>query len=94
MPFHSGSSTSIYYEQTGSGADLVWVGGGDGVTFTEGCLHERTVEFELPFKSRLEMISSARSRAVEGRPCPAPSSMQETLPMKAVSLVRGRTLPP
>jgi hypothetical protein len=73
---------------------IVWVGGGDTVTLNEGCLHERTVEFELPFKTRLEMTSSARSRPVEGRPCPPPSSLQEPLSMKALPLAKGRTLPP
>ncbi|UDL91853.1 alpha/beta hydrolase [Mesorhizobium sp. PAMC28654] len=28
MPFHTGSSASIHYEQTGSGPDIIWVGGG------------------------------------------------------------------
>jgi len=72
---------------------IVWVGGGDGVTVNDGCLHERTVEFELPFKTRLEMVSATRSRPLEGGPCPAPSSMQESLAMKAVPLAKGRTLP-
>jgi hypothetical protein len=72
---------------------IVWVGGGDTVTFNDGCLHERTVEFELPFKTRLEMISTARSRPVENRGCPAPSSMQETLQMKPIPLQKGRTVP-
>ena len=72
---------------------IVWVGGGDGVTFNEGCLHERIVEFELPFKTRLEMVSTSRSKSLEGGPCPPPSSMQESLPMRAVALQKGRTLP-
>jgi pimeloyl-ACP methyl ester carboxylesterase len=28
MPFFQGSSATLYYEQTGSGPDIVWVGGG------------------------------------------------------------------
>jgi hypothetical protein len=71
---------------------ILWVGGGDGVTITEGCLHERTVDFELPFRTRLEMVSTTRSRPLEGRPCPPASSMQESLPMKPIALARGQTV--
>ena len=49
MPFHSSSSASIYYEQTGSGPDIVWVGGGG----TRGSDWQRfqTPHFDPRFRS-------------------------------------------
>lgn len=49
MPYFAGSKASIYYEQTGSGPDIVWVGGGG----TQG--HEwhmfQTPYFDANFRS-------------------------------------------
>lgn len=49
MPFYSGSSASIYYEQTGSGPDIVWVGGGG--TRGQDWQRFQTPHFDARFRS-------------------------------------------
>jgi pimeloyl-ACP methyl ester carboxylesterase len=49
MPFHNGSSAVIHYEQTGSGPDIVWVGGGG--TLGRDWQRFQTPHFDARFRS-------------------------------------------
>jgi hypothetical protein len=72
--------------------NLVWSGAGDKVTVTsEGCAVERLVDFQLLFRTRLEMFTSQRARAVAGSKaaCEGGPGMQENIPFRPVPLSRG-----
>ena len=69
---------------------LLWVGPGDEVRTTDGCTVERTVDFEMPFGNRLEMISSVRAKG--GSNCTSGPSSQEQIESKGVALKAGRAL--
>jgi pimeloyl-ACP methyl ester carboxylesterase len=49
MPHFAGSAASIFYEQTGAGPDIVWVGGGGSCG--RDCLRFQTPHFDPSFRS-------------------------------------------
>jgi pimeloyl-ACP methyl ester carboxylesterase len=49
MPFFDGTASSIYYEQTGTGPDIVWVGGGG--TTGRDWQRFQTPHFDTAFRS-------------------------------------------
>jgi hypothetical protein len=77
---------------------VLWVGAGDQVRATpDGCINERTVDFDIPFGDRLEMTTVERARRAPGsaskQPCPggAPST-QQTIGYKPTPLPPSRPL--
>jgi hypothetical protein len=77
---------------------LLWTGAGDQVRTTpEGCVAERTVDFDMPFGDRLEMTTTARSHRKDPKgkqSCPAGQSTQQTVEYRALALKAARTLGP
>jgi hypothetical protein len=74
---------------------LVWVGPGDQTsTGPDGCITERTLEFEMPFRKDLEVFTTSQARpAAPGRTCPSGGpGTQESVPARAVPLRPARTL--
>jgi hypothetical protein len=69
---------------------LLWVGPGDEVRTEGGCTIERTVDFEMPFGSRVEMITSARGKG--GAKCSGGPASQQQIESRGVSLKIGRPL--
>jgi hypothetical protein len=69
---------------------LVWLGPGDQVTTQDGCRLERSVDFEMPFGNRLEMITSTRAQG--GANCRSGPGSQEQIESKGVALKAGRSL--
>jgi hypothetical protein len=74
---------------------LLWTGPGDQATLgPDGCLSERTIDFQMLF-STVEMVTTHRARRPgAGGPsgCPAPQSMQESLAPRPVALRSPRTI--
>lgn len=62
MPQFSGSSASIFYEQTGMGPDIVWVGGGG----TQGRDWQR---FQTPHFDRRFRNTVFDNRGIGGTTC-------------------------
>jgi hypothetical protein len=73
---------------------LVWVGPGDQTRLaSDGCLTERTVEFEMPFRRNIEVFTSSRARPTAGKPCPpAGPGTQESVTARGVPLRPGRAV--
>jgi hypothetical protein len=71
--------------------NLVWIGPGDQITTQDGCRFERSVDFEMPFGSRLEMITSTRAQG-SGAGCRGGPGSQEQIESKGVALKTGRAL--
>jgi hypothetical protein len=78
---------------------ILWWGPGDETSSAGGCLHQQTVDFELMFRTRLERITTTRSRPLQGAvagklapPCSPPSSRQENLTYQATALKSARPL--
>jgi hypothetical protein len=69
---------------------LLWVGAGDELRSADGCNLERTVDFEMPFGNRLEMITSTRAKG--GPSCTSGPASQEQIESKGVALKAGRPL--
>ncbi len=75
--------------------EILWVGPGDQVRTTAGCISERTVDFEMPFGDRLEMttVERAHPRAGGGKTsCLAPPGTQQTVDVRPRPLAPGRPL--
>jgi hypothetical protein len=70
---------------------LIWVGPGDQIASQDGCHLERSVDFEMPFGNRLEMITSTRAQGT-GAACKSGPGSQEQIESKGVALKAGRTL--
>jgi hypothetical protein len=70
---------------------LIWVGPGDQVSTQDGCHLERSVDFEMPFGNRLEMITSTRAKG-GGPGCKSGPGSQEQIESKGVALKAGRVL--
>jgi hypothetical protein len=73
---------------------LIWTGPGDQtVVGPDGCVSERTIDFEMPFRRDLEVFTSSQSRATGGKPCPPGGpGTQESIPARAISLKAARPL--
>jgi hypothetical protein len=75
---------------------LVWAGAGDQTRAgADGCISERVLDFEMPFRRDLEVFTTSRSRpASPGRSCPPGGGpgTQEAVPIRAVPLKAGRAL--
>jgi hypothetical protein len=69
---------------------LLWIGAGDEISTSEGCRVERSVDFEMPFGSRLEMVTSARAKGGAG--CTTGPASQQQIESRGVALKAGRTL--
>jgi hypothetical protein len=69
---------------------LLWVGAGDQISTADGCHLERTVDFEMPFGNRLEMITTTHARG--GTSCASGPASQQQIETKGVALKAGRTL--
>jgi hypothetical protein len=69
---------------------LLWVGPGDQISSADGCHLERTVDFEMPFGNRLEMITTTRARG--GTNCTSGPASQQQIETKGVALKAGRPL--
>jgi hypothetical protein len=69
---------------------LLWVGAGDEVRTEGGCTIDRTVDFEMPFGNRLEMITSARGKG--GPQCGGGPASQQQIESRGVSIKIGRPL--
>jgi hypothetical protein len=69
---------------------LIWLGPGDQVSSQDGCRLERSVDFEMPFGNRLEMITSTRAQG--GANCRSGPGSQEQIESKGVALKAGRAL--
>jgi hypothetical protein len=69
---------------------LLWVGPGDQLQTTNGCTVQRTVDFEMPFGNRLEMMTTMRAKG--GRDCTAGPTSQQQIESRGVALKAGRTL--
>jgi hypothetical protein len=70
---------------------ILWVGAGDEVRTADGCHTERTVDFEMPFGSRLEMFTNVRAKG-GGNCSGGPGSQQQIEAGKGVPLKAGRPL--
>jgi len=71
---------------------LLWVGPGDEVrTSSDGCRLEQRVDFEMPFGSRLEMITSPHAKG--GPACTGGIASQQQIDYKAIALKPSRPLP-
>jgi hypothetical protein len=70
---------------------LIWTGVGDQtVVGADGCISERTLDFEMPFRRDLEVFTSSVSR---GKSCPPGGpGTQETVPARGLPLKGARTL--
>lgn len=69
---------------------LLWVGPGDQISSADGCHLERTVDFEMPFGSRLEMVTTTHARG--GTNCTSGPASQQQIETKGVALKAGRAL--
>jgi len=69
---------------------LIWIGPGDEISTQDGCHLERSVDFEMPFGSRLEMVTSTRAKG--GANCTSGPASQQQIESKGVALKAGRTL--
>lgn len=83
MPVFKGSAASICYEQTGSGPDIVWVGGGG--TRGQDWQRFQTPHFDARFRSTV-----FDNRGIGGTICTAPLPWQITdFARDVADLVRG-----
>jgi hypothetical protein len=71
-------------------ARLLWVGAGDQRRTTQGCTTQRTVDFEMPFGTRLEMMTAMR--ATGGPTCTSGPTSQQQIESRGVALKAGRDL--
>jgi hypothetical protein len=71
--------------------NLIWIGPGDQISTQDGCRLERSVDFEMPFGNRLEMITSTRAQG-SGAGCRGGPGSQEQIESKGVALKSGRAL--
>jgi hypothetical protein len=73
---------------------ILWIGPGDEVrTDANGCVRERTVDFDMPFGERLEMATVQRAHARDPgskQPCPAPPGTQQIVDYQPRPLPPGR----
>ena len=65
MPFHQGLSSRIHYEQTGTGPDIVWVGGG-------GTMGRDWQRFQTPHFDRAFRSTVFDNRGIGQTACSAP----------------------
>jgi hypothetical protein len=80
-----------------SAPHLIWAGPGDRATpAADGCISERTVEFEMPFRRELEVFTATGSRpGSPGKSCPpAGPGIQESAPLRGVPLRPARPVGP
>jgi hypothetical protein len=70
---------------------LIWIGQGDQSSTQDGCHLERSVDFEMPFGNRLEMITTTRAKGT-GAGCKSSPGSQEQIETKGLALKAGRTL--
>jgi hypothetical protein len=75
---------------------IVWAGNGDQVSVgSDGCVVERTLDFEMPFRRDIEVFTQSRAHPLPGgkQTCqPQGPGTQETFPARAVSIKPGRAL--
>lgn len=69
---------------------LLWVGAGDQKRTGGGCTTERRVDFEMPFGTRLEMMTAVR--ATGGPECKGGPTSQEQIESRGVAQKAGRDL--
>jgi hypothetical protein len=69
---------------------LLWVGAGDQRRTANGCTTERTIDFEMPFGTRLEMMTALRASGGPG--CSAGPTSQQQIESRGVALKAGRDL--
>lgn len=69
---------------------LIWIGPGDQIATQDGCRLERSVDFEMPFGNRLEMVTSTRAKG--GANCTSGPASQQQIESKGVALKAGRAL--
>jgi hypothetical protein len=69
---------------------LLWVGAGDQRRTADGCTTQRTVDFEMPFGTRLEMMTAMR--ATGGPQCTSGPTSQQQIESRGVALKAGRDL--
>jgi hypothetical protein len=75
---------------------LLWTGPGDQVRTGDGCVAERTVDFDMPFGDRLEMTTMARAHRQDPKgkaTCPGVQNTQQTLESRGQALKPSRLLP-
>jgi hypothetical protein len=76
---------------------LLWTGPGDQVrTTADGCVAERTVDFDVPFGDKLEMTTMSRSHRKDPKgkaTCPGVQNTQQTLDSHGQALPASRVLP-
>jgi hypothetical protein len=74
---------------------LIWTGPADQTVIgPDGCVTERTLEFEMPFRRDLEVFTSSQARAAAGgKACPSGGpGTQETVPARGIALKAARIL--
>jgi hypothetical protein len=76
---------------------LLWTGPGDQVrTTADGCVAERTVDFDMPFGDKLEMTTMSRAHRKDPKvkaTCPGVQNTQQTLDSRGQPLPPSRVLP-
>jgi hypothetical protein len=81
----------VLYLKAHAPPHLIWVGPGDQIVTQDGCRLERSVDFEMPFGNRLEMMTNTRAQG-SGAGCHGGPGSQEQIESKGVALKAGRTL--
>jgi hypothetical protein len=79
-----------------SAPQIVWAGNGDEVSVgPDGCIVERTLDFEMPFRRDIQVFSQSRAHPPAGakQACaPQGPGTQDTYTARAVPLKSGRAL--